>query len=131
MPVGPDGKCPVLYHPRPFTTGVRNADMSRGGTAIRSQIYGDVCPEPDSGNRAGTTAVFLPSAPVDTSGSGAASVAAKRHQRPPAYSLLLSIRSISYSASRIAAARLTGLIPVLLLPSPNLNSHRHPLPSVS
>jgi hypothetical protein len=31
----------------------------------------------------------------------------------------------------MAAARLTGVTPVLLLPSPNLNSHRHPLPSVN
>ena len=45
--------------------------------------------------------------------------------------LSLSTRSISVSASLIAKARLTRVIPDLLLPSPNLTSHRQPLPSVN
>jgi hypothetical protein len=37
--------------------------MSRGGTPIRSQICGGVCPEPDSGNCVCETAEFLPRTP--------------------------------------------------------------------
>jgi hypothetical protein len=54
---------------------------------------------------------------------------AARLRRPP-WSYLLSFitRSISYSASLIASARLSGVTPDLFLASPNLTSHFHPVP---
>src|SRR3954470_2107549 len=47
------------------------------------------------------------------------------------YFLSFRVRSISYSASLIANARLTGVTPDLFLPSPNLTSHRQPVSSVN
>ncbi len=44
---------------------------------------------------------------------------------------LFRTRSISVSASLIAKARLTRVIPDLLLPSSNLTSHRQPVSSVN
>src|ERR1700676_1987273 len=41
----------------------------------------------------------------------------------------LRTRSMSCSASLIAAARLARVTPALLLPSPKLISHRHPVSS--
>jgi hypothetical protein len=59
-------------------------------------------------------------------------MAAERvHQLKRPYFVSFRTRSISYSASFIAAARLIGVTPDLCLPSPSLTSHRQPPPSVN
>ena len=55
-------------------------------------------------------------------------------KRPPTegpYFLSFRTRSISVSASLIAKARLTRVVPDLLLPLSNLTSHRQPVSSVN
>jgi hypothetical protein len=52
-------------------------------------------------------------------------------RKPQAYALSLSTRSISDLASLMATTRLTGVAPILRLPSANLISHRQPAPSVN
>jgi hypothetical protein len=60
MSVGSDGKCPVFYHPRPFTTGVRNAHMSRVANSNRLTDLWRRLPGTGLGNHACGPAAAVP-----------------------------------------------------------------------
>jgi hypothetical protein len=68
---------------------------------------------------------------IKTASFGEFNLSARYRTPESNYGLSLRMRSISYSASWIATARLTGVTPDLLLPSSSLISHRQTLSSVN